>query len=119
MWKDIGVDVIIDLREGPTMIGLANNKTHAPMTILANSVGNPHGTLWNIVLNPKATYNLSMVNDPELIADWRHIEQTPWSPKLIKELNLNVLAKSYFGYVPTPFVHLATPKPYWPWVENY
>ncbi len=39
MWKDIGIDVKIDLRDPSTLDGILNKNEHAPMTVLANSVG--------------------------------------------------------------------------------
>ena len=38
MWKDIGIDVKIDLRDSTTLDGMLNKNEHAPLTFLANSV---------------------------------------------------------------------------------
>ncbi len=82
------------------------------------SSGLPFLTLFGSTINVDSHYNLSLVDDPELLAMYKQAEQTMdlvEQAKLLKELNQKILAKSYMGYVPTPYVPLA----YWPWVENY
>ncbi len=118
MWKDIGIDVKIDLRDSTTLDGILNKNEHAPMTFLANSVGLPGQTLSTFAIEEWATYQTAVVDDPELneiYAKWSQTVDPVEANKIMKGLNQLWLSKAYVAYVPTPMVTMA----YWPWVENY
>jgi len=118
MWKDIGIDVKIDLRDSTTLDGILNKNEHAPLTVLANSVGLPGNTLHSFVVDENGTYQTAVVDDPELneiYAKWSQTEDPVEANKLMKGLNQLWLSKAYVAYAPTPLVTVA----YWPWVENY
>ena len=119
MWKDIGIDVKIDLRDSATLDGILNKQNeHAPITLLANSVGLPGNTLSSFAIREQDTYQTAVVDDPELneiYAQWSKTIDPVEGDKIMKGLNQLWLAKAYVAYAPTPMVSIA----YWPWVENY
>ena len=118
MWKDIGIDVKIDLRDSTTLDGILNKNEHAPMTFLANSVGLPGNTLHGFAIDENQTYQTAVVDDPELneiYERWSTTEDPVEANKLMKGLNQLWLSKAYVAYAPTPMVTMA----HWPWVENY
>ncbi len=118
MWKDIGIDVKIDLRDSTTLDGMLLKNNHAPMTFLANSVGLPGQTLSTFAIEEWATYQTAVVDDPELneiYAKWSQTVDPVEANKIMKGLNQLWLSKAYVAYAPTPMVTMA----YWPWVENY
>ncbi len=118
MWKDIGIDVKIDLRDSTTLDGILNKNEHAPLTVLANSVGLPGTTLNGFAVVENGTYQTAVVDDPELneiFAKWVKTVDQVEAAKILKGLNQLWLAKAYVAYAPTPMVTVA----YWPWVENY
>ena len=118
MWKDIGIDVKIDLRDSTTLDGILNKNNHAPLTFLANSVGLPGFTLYGFAINEDAPYQVAVVDDPEInevFDKWEHTLDNVEANKIIKGLNVLWHEKAYVAYLPTPYVSVA----YWPWVENY
>ena len=118
MWKDIGIDVKIDLRDSSALNGLLNKNEHAPLTLLANSVGLPGLTIYGFHIGEEMPYNTSESNDQEfkeLYAQWAQTRDPAEADKIMKDLNQKILAKAYMAYAPTPMVTVA----YWPWVENY
>ena len=118
MWKDIGIDVKIDLRDATTLDGILNKNEHAPMTFLANSVGLPGTTLLTFAVDESNTYHTAVVDDPEIneiYAKWSSTLDPVEANKIMKGLNQLWLSKAYVAYAPTPMVTMA----YWPWVENY
>ena len=91
MWKDIGIDVKIDLRDSATLDGILNNK-HAPMTVLANSTGMgiPGGALVNAIVEENLTYMTAVVDDPEIneiYAKWEQTTDPVEANKILKGLN--------------------------------
>ena len=118
MWKDIGIDVKIDLRDSTTIDGILTKKEHAPITLHAASVGLPGQTMSSFVLDDGQVYQTSMHNDPEIkeiYAKWSQTIDPVEADKIMKGFNQLWLAKAYVAYVPAPMVSMA----YWPWVENY
>ena len=118
MWKDIGIDVKIDLRDSTTLDGILNKKEHAPLTFLTNSVGYPGVTFAGFAIDESNTYAVAMADDlenQEIFAKWSQTVDPVEANKIIKGLNQLWLAKAYMAYAPTPMVTMA----YWPWVENY
>ena len=118
MWKDIGIDVKIDLRDSTTLDGILNKKEHAPLTFLTNSVGYPGVTFAGFAIDESNTYAVAMADDlenQEIFAKWSQTVDPVEANKIIKGLNQLWLAKAYMAYAPTPMVTMA----YWPWVQNY
>ena len=118
MWKDIGIDVKIDLRDSSVMNGILVKKEHAPMFFGANSVMSPGATLLTWAVDESQTYNVWVVDDPEInevFEKWQNTSDNVEAAKIIKGLNVLWLSKAYVAYLPTPYVTLA----HWPWVENY
>ena len=118
MWKDIGIDVKIDLRDSSTLDAMLLKDEHAPMTFLANSVGLPGTTLLTFAVDESSTYQTAVVDDPEIneiYAKWSSTLDLDEANKIMKGLNQLWLSKAYVAYAPTPMVTMA----YWPWVENY
>ena len=120
MWKDIGIDVKIDLRDPSTLDGILNKNEHAPMTVLANSTGMgiPGNALVNVIVEENLTYMTAVVDDPEIneiYAKWEQTTDPVEANKILKGLNQLWLAKANYAYAPSPMVTLA----HWPWVENY
>ena len=117
-WKAIGVDVTIDLHEGASMEGIIRANEHTALTVLPSSVGLPFLTIFGANISQDNLYNTSEINDPELNELYKQAEGTVdkvEQAKLLKKLNHTLLAKTYYAYLPTPFVQLA----HWPWIENY
>ena len=124
-WKDIGVDVSIDLRERSTMNSILAGKTHEPVTLFTH--GGPGDqfsgmnvyTLPTFILNTSSSTTMSIVDDnPELQELWDRATGTVElveQQKALKELSQKSLAGTYYVILPTPQTHAA----YWPWVENY
>ena len=118
MWKDIGIDVKIDLRDSSALDGILNKNEHAPVTLFANSVGLPGNTLESFAVGENHTYQTAVVDDPEIneiFAKWSRTVDPVEADKIMKGLNQQWLEKAYVAYAPTPMVTMA----HWPWVENY
>ena len=118
MWKDIGIDVKIDLRDSSTFDGLLNDNEHAPLTFLANCLCLPGMTFSAFAVDENAPYQVHVVDDPEINAvydKWQQTMDPVEGNKIMKGLNQLWLSKAYVAYAPTPMVTMA----YWPWVENY
>ena len=118
MWKDIGIDVKIDLRDSSVMNGILNKNEHAPITLLAASVGLPAFTLHGFAVSEDGPYQVAVVDDleiNEIYAKWKQTVDPAEGEKILKGLNQLWLAKAYVAYAPTPMITMA----YWPWVENY
>ncbi len=118
MWKDIGIEVKIDLRDQSTFYGLLNKNEHAPITLLANSVGLPGLTMNAFAIDEAALAQVAVVDDPELneiYERWSQTSDPVEADKIMKGLNQLWLLKTYVAYAPTPMVTMA----YWPLVENY
>ena len=118
MWKDIGIDVKIDLRDSSVMNGILVKKEHAPMFFGANSVMSPGATLLTWAVDESQTYNVWVVDDPEInevFEKWQNTSDPVEAAKILKGLNVLWLSKAYVAYLPSPYVTLA----HWPWVENY
>ncbi len=118
MWKDIGIDVKIDLRESATFDGLLNKNEHAPLTFAANSVFMPGSTLLSYAVDESNAYHVAVVDDLEInevFDKWENTLDNVEAAKIIKGLNVLWHEKAYVAYLPTPYVSVA----YWPWVENY
>ncbi len=120
MWKDIGIDVKIDLRDSSTLDGILQKNEHAPMTFLANSTGMgiPGFSVEVFMVDENQTYMTTIVDDPEIneiFAKWSQTTDPVEANKIMKGLNQLWLAKAYYAYAPSPMVTTA----YWPWVENW
>ena len=118
MWKDIGIDVKIDLRDSSVMNGILVKKEHTPMFFGANSVMSPGATLLTWAVDESQTYNVWVVDDPEInevFEKWQNTSDNVEAAKIIKGLNVLWLSKAYVAYLPSPYVTMA----HWPWVENY
>ena len=118
MWKDIGIDVKIDMRDTSTLDGILTKNEHAPITFLTQAVGIPGATMYWGAVEESAPYQVHVVDDPEIneiYAKWSQTLDPVEAYKILKGLNQLLLAKVYVAYVPTPMVTMA----YWPWVENY
>ena len=118
MWKDIGIDVKIDLRDQPALDGLLAKNEHAPITLLTAAVGLPGFSLYGYAINEDGPYHVAVVDDPELneiYAKWTQTTDPVEANKILKGLNQLQLAKAYVAYLPSPMLTMA----YWPWVENY
>ena len=118
MWKDIGIDVKIDMRDTSTLDGILTKNEHAPITFLTQAVGIPGATMYWGAVEESAPYQVHVVDDPEINEIYAKRSQTldpVEAYKILKGLNQLLLAKVYVAYVPTPMVTMA----YWPWVENY
>lgn len=118
MWKDIGIDVKIDLRDASVMNGILVKNEHAPMFFGSNSVLAPGSTLNFYAVDEANTYHVNVVDDPEINEVYEKYQNT-FDPveaaKIIKGLNVLWHKKAYVAYLPTPYVTVA----FWPWVENY
>ena len=117
-WKDIGIDVKIDLLESAVFNGLLNKNEHAPLTFSANSVLAPGATLYSYAVDESNAYHVAVVDDLEIneVYDkWEHTLDNVEANKILKGLNVLWHKKAYVAYLPTPYVSVA----YWPWVENY
>ena len=120
MWKDIGIDVKIDLRDSTTMDGLLGKNEHAPMTVLANSTGMgiPGFAMEVFIVEETQPLMTAVVDDPEIneiFAKWVQTTDPVEANMILKGLNQLWLAKANYAYAPSPMVTLA----HWPWVENY
>ena len=117
-WKDVGINVKIDLRDSTTLDGLLNENEHAPLTFLANAVYTAPGTLVSFAVDESNAYQVAVVDDPEInevYEKWENTLDPVEGAKIIKGLNVLWLSKAYVAYLPTPYVTMA----HWPWVENY
>jgi peptide/nickel transport system substrate-binding protein len=124
-WKDIGVDVSIDVQDQTSMGSILRSKKHEPVTLFTHGGPadqfSPLGVYIfpNFVLNTSSSTTKSIVMDnPELQELYDRafgtldvVEQQ----KLLKELSQKILAGNYYAIVPTGHVNLA----HWPWLENY
>ncbi len=120
MWKDIGIDVKIDLRDPSTLDGILGKNEHAPMTVLANSTGMgiPGFAMEVMIVEETQPLMTAVVDDPEIneiYAKWEQTTDPVEANKILKGLNQFWLAKANYAYAPSPMVTLA----HWPWVENY
>ena len=100
------------------MDGILNKNEHAPITILANSVGLPGFTLYGFAISEDGPYQVAVVDDLELneiYAKWTQTVDPAEGDKILKGLNQLQLAKAYVVYLPSPMLTMA----YWSWVENY
>ncbi len=123
-WKDIGVDVSIDVQDRTSMGSILRAKKHEPITLFTH--GGPADQfsplsvyIFQFVLNTSSSTTKSIVmDDPELQELYDRafgtldvVEQQ----KLLKEFSQKSLAGNYYAIVPTGYVNLA----HWPWLENY
>ena len=118
MWKDIGIDVKIDLREASVLNGILVKNEHAPLTFLANSVMLAGATLQTYTMDESNTYQVNVVDDLEIneaSENWVSEPDPVKANKILKDWNVLWHKKVYNAYLPTPYVSVA----YWPWVENY
>ena len=118
MWKDIGIDVKIDLRDSTTLDGILTQNEHAPLTFLRNCLCLPGHTLMAFGVDEAQVYQVNVVDDPEInevYEQWGQAQDPAEAAKIMKGLNVLWLSKVYTAYAPTPRVNIA----YWPWVENY
>ena len=118
MWKDVGINVKIDLQDSTTLDGMLNKNEHAPLTFLANAVFTAPGTLVSFAVDESNAYQVAVVDDPEInevYEKWENTLDPVEGAKIIKGLNVLWHKKVYNAYLPSPYVSVA----YWPWVENY
>jgi peptide/nickel transport system substrate-binding protein len=118
MWKDIGIDVKIDLRDASVLNGILVKNEHAPLTFLANSVMLAGATLQTYTMDESQTYQVNVVDDLEIneaYENWVSEPDPVKSNKILKDWNVLWHKKVYNAYLPSPYVSVA----YWPWVENY
>ncbi len=90
MWKDIGIDVKIDLRNSSTLYGILGKNKHAPLTVLANSVGLPGHTMNSFAIDEAPLGQVAVVDDPELnqiYAQWSQTTDPVEADKIMKGLN--------------------------------
>ncbi len=66
MWKDIGIDVKIDMRDTSTLDGILTKNEHAPITFLTQAVGIPGATMYWGAVEESAPYQVHVVDDPEI-----------------------------------------------------
>ena len=96
MWKDIGIDVKIDLRDATVLNGILVKNEHAPLTFLANSVLLAGSTLHIYTMDESNTYQVNVVDDLEINEAYEKWVSTPdpvKANKILKDWNVLCIRK--------------------------
>ena len=122
-WKDIGVDVSIELFDATTFDSMLTAETYSPLTVSAKGYHIDPFQVINLMYVTRPFFHNTALFDlhPEY-SEFKELFDRAYaqmdmaeSLKLMKELNQKLYATAVFTQIPTPFVYHA----YQPWVENY
>ena len=124
-WKDIGVDVSIDVQDQTSMGSILRSKKHEPVTLFTHGGPADQFSPLSVYIFPKFVLNTSSSTTKSIVMDNPELQElydrafgtldVVEQQKLLKELSQKILAGNYYAIVPTGHVNLA----HWPWVENY
>jgi peptide/nickel transport system substrate-binding protein len=113
----VGVKIDIQTMEYGAFLSAMTSKTNAAGYFMSNGHTNPTRTLHKSFVT-KETWNPSQYSDPAFDAKMADAYQERDEDKrkvMIKELTREILDKTPYIWLPTPYVNTA----WWPWVKNY
>jgi peptide/nickel transport system substrate-binding protein len=122
-WKDIGVDVSIELIEGTSFDDMLTKKTYSPLTISSKGVHIDPFQVINLVwIDPDFLHNTARFGLHPDYPEMKELYDRAYgsvdmdeSIKMMKELNQKLLATTVFTQIPSAYVYHASQ----PWIENY
>ena len=122
-WKNIGIDVSIELHESTTFEAMLAEKTHAPIVINAKGGHiDPFHILSLVYIENDQFTNSSLFREhPEYAEFKKQFDRAYTSTDmdealmLMKDLSQKVLGTVAYTQLPTPYTYHAAQ----PWVENY
>ncbi len=115
--EQVGVKLDIQTMEYGAFLSAMTTKTTAPAYFMNNGHTNPTRTLGKSFMSGER-WNPSLWADPAFDAkmnEMYRIRDEPTRQRMIKELTRDILDKSPYLWLPTPYIYTA----WWPWVKNY
>ncbi|MBA7601069.1 hypothetical protein ES703_08136 [subsurface metagenome] len=115
-WAEIGVDLIIDVKEKGAHMSIGDNKTYDHMYMRNMGASMPfRGSYYR----PGSPSNYSLIDDSYINQEMEKIEDAyfdePERRQLMKELTPYILEQCYIIQMPEPYVYT-----FWqPWVRGY